>query len=285
MLLRASWFSKAMHRVGITGISQVWTDCPEWYLWIAGKPGPYNLALERNEEQIIGDQTYTVGYFSVKCFPEKNCPAYHGFSSAEKKMLSSPLFDNTGTPVYETKAQIPESFFVVGTLVVFAQPAGGTTVWSFDSLDSIRLLQKDPDRLLRNVAGWEIGYPLLDSLVCLDAFYRREGPCWFRMTKAPGFEHIQKNGNIEHSRPSRYNRLMNASILFKGPGMSPPEHCLPPPEPDEQVLVDICLDSKTVESNILPDIRINPLWLDLAKSDMSSGLASTCGCGNNCNNH
>lgn len=285
MLLRASWFSKAMHQVGITGISQVWTDWPEWYLWLAGKSGPFNLVLDQNEEQIIGDQSYIVGYFSVKCFPDKRSAIYSGFSSAEKEMLGSPLFDRTGVPVFETKSQIPGSFFVVGTLVVFAQPAEGTTVWSFDSLDSMRLLQKNPDRLLRNVAGWEIGYPLLDILVCLDAFYRGEAPCWFRMTKAPGFEHIQKNGKIASARPSSSNQLMSASILFQGPGMSNPVQCLPPPEPDEQILVDTFLDAEALGSGILPDSRINPLWGYLAKTDMPSGLASTCGCGDNCYGH
>ncbi len=274
-----------MHRVGITGISQVWSDRPEWYLWLGGNPGPFNLALEQNEEQIVGGQTYIVGYFSVKCFPEKRSPFYSGFSSAEKEMLGSPLFDHAGVPVFKTKSQIPESFFVVGTLVVFAQMAEGATLWSFDSLDSMRLLQKNPDRLLRNVAGWKIGYPLLDTFVCLDALYRRKAPCWFRMTKAPGFEHIQKNGKIANASPSNNNQMMSASILFQGSGMSNPLQCLPLPEPDEQIIVDTFLDAEPLGSSILPDSRINPLWWQLAKTDMLSGLASTCGCGTNCYGH
>jgi hypothetical protein len=103
MLLRASWVTDVMQLIGITGISQVWDDRPEWYLILSDRPGPYSLSLERTIDLKVSGKTWIGGYFSVKCFPNKDSSVFSGFSKDEQRMLYSDLFDHTRTPIFETK--------------------------------------------------------------------------------------------------------------------------------------------------------------------------------------
>jgi len=292
MMVRASWAETVKGLSGVTGVSQVWGNQPEWYIWIAGQPGPYGLVLEQTAEQIAGARPVKQGLFAVKCFPCSGTPAFFSFSAAEREILKSPLFDQTNTPVFEARHEIPPTFFNIGSLMVSADAGGRAVAFTFESLDTIRLVSPayngsapitcEPKiaegDLLRNVAGWTIGYPLFDSLVCLYAFYVRRPPVWFRMSRLPGFEHVQKtDGNIE-AQPCAQSRIRSASIVFADDMITQCTQWMPDPEEGEEILFDSRLDPETLKNGEAPDPHINPLWWHLAEADISSEMASLCGC-------
>ena len=63
MMVRASWAETVKGLSGVTGVSQVWGNQPEWYIWISGQPGPYGLVLEQTTEQIQGARPVHQGLF------------------------------------------------------------------------------------------------------------------------------------------------------------------------------------------------------------------------------
>ncbi|MDP2862481.1 MAG: hypothetical protein Q8N95_06780, partial [Desulfobacterales bacterium] len=132
--------------------------------------------------------------------------------------------------------------------------------------------------LLRSVAGWTIGYPLFNSLVCLYTFYVRRPPVWFRMSSMPGFEHVQNtDGNIE-VQPCAQSRILSASLVFADDTMVQGTHWMPDPEEGEEILFDSRLDPGILKDGKAPGQHINPLWWHLAEADIGSEMTSLCGC-------
>ncbi|MFO7667696.1 MAG: hypothetical protein R6V76_13825 [Desulfobacterales bacterium] len=292
MMVRASWAETVKGLSGVTGVSQVWGNRPEWYLWISGQPGPYGLVLEHTTELVEGPHNMHQGFFTVKCFPCPQSAAFASYSRAEQEIVKSSYFDRTNTPVYEARPEIPPSFFNIGSMLVSADAWGKVAAFTFESLDTIRLVSSeyyesalhscDPTfvegDLLRSVAGWTIGYPLFNSLACLYAFYVRRPPVWFRMSHLPGFEHVQKtDGNIE-SRPCAQSRTLSASLVFADDSIKQYTQWMPEPEEREKILFDSRLDPETLKNGQAPDPHINLLWWHLAEADIVSEMASLCGC-------
>jgi len=292
MMVRASWFETVKELSGVTGVSQVWGNQPEWYIWISGQPGPYGLVLQHTTDLVKGPQHMHQGFFTVKSFPCPQSPAFAGYSQAEKDIVKSSRFDLTNTPVYEARSEIPSSFFNIGSLMVSADAGGRMAAFTFESLDTIRLVSPiykssapctcDPKSaegdLLRSVAGWTIGYPLFNSLVCLYAFYVRRPPVWFRMSHLPGFEHVQKtDGNIE-ARPCAQSRIHSASLVFADDTIMQYTHLMPDPEEGEEIMFDSRLDPEILKDGKAPGQHINPLWWHLAEADIGSEMTSLCGC-------
>ncbi|MFH1102987.1 MAG: hypothetical protein V1714_04385 [Pseudomonadota bacterium] len=298
MLVQASWACEVVRLTGITGVSQVWGEKPEWHFWISGKPGPYGLVLQQTTGQMLGGLSVHHGFFAVKCFPYPESPAFSDFSPAEQEFLKSPLFDHTHTPVFEARPQIPASLFNVGSLMISIDPAEERATFIFESLDVLRLLERYPGgvtperfassgdgRLLRHVAGWEIGYPLFDSLVALYAFHCRRPPAWFRMTRTPGFEHVQAADGTVEARPSDFSRVLSANLFFARDPLRDPKDWLPDLEIGEEILFEVRLDGPSMHPREVSDPYINPLWWHLAEADIGSELASICGCSDYGNPH
>jgi hypothetical protein len=292
IMVRASWFETVKGLSGVTGVSQVWGNQPEWYIWLSGQPGPYGLVLQQTTDRVNDLHNMHQGFFTVKCFPSPQSPEFASYSPAEREIVKSSRFDRTNTPVYEARPEIHPSFFNIGSLSVSADDQGRAAVFTFESLDTIRLVSSAYDEstlhtcepkfvegdLLRCVAGWTIGYPLFNSLVCLYAFYVRRPPGWFRMSRLPGFEHIQKtDGNIE-MRPCDQSRILSASLVFADDTMKQYAQLMPDPEEGEEILFDSQLDTKTLKNSEASDPHINPLWRHLAEADISSEMTSLCGC-------
>jgi hypothetical protein len=292
IMVRASWSETVKGLSGVAGVSQVWGNQPEWYIWLSGQPGPYGLVLQHTTDMVRDAHNMHQGFFRVKCFPSPQSHAFASYSKAEQDIVKSSRFDFTNTPVYESRPEIPPSFFNIGSLMVTADAGDRVAVFTFESLDTIRLVSPvfngdapstdkprvDEGDLLRSVAGWTIGYPLFNSLACLYSFYVRRPPVWFRMSRLPGFENVQKSdGNIE-SRPCAQCRIHSASLVFADDTKAQYTHLLPDFEEEEEVLFDSKIDPETFKNGVAPDPRINPLWWHLAEADISSEMTSLCGC-------
>jgi hypothetical protein len=292
LFLKASWVDPVKLLTGITAVSQVWGERPEWYLWIAGAAGPYNLVLHHAFELVSGRGILQQGLFAVKCYPYRGTAFFPSFTEPEQQLIQSSRFDHTNTPCFEARAEIPEALFSIGTLTITANSEGSLTVLTFETLDALRVFQGfdqirevpaggPSPHLLRNVPGWEIGYPLFDRISALHAFSGRCPPRYFRMTRAPGFEHsVTVDGKTE-VRPSQNSRLISASLLFSaelGQANRPPHAWLPEIEPGEETLVEkkFSIDSESPEE--FKNFGVNPLWWRLATAEFQCCLASTCGC-------
>lgn len=292
LFLKASWVDSVKQLTGITAVSQVWGERPEWYLWIAGAVGPFNLVLHHTSERVSGRGTLQQGVFAVKCYPYRDTALFSSFTETERVLIQSDRFDHTNTPCFEARAEIPEALFSVGTLTITANSEGSLTVLTFETLDALRVFQGfDQMRevpagglsphLLRNVPGWEIGYPLFDRISALQAFSARCPPRYFRMTRAPGFEHsVTVNGKTE-VRSSQTSLLISASLLFStelDAANRPPPAWFPEIEPGEEILIEknFSIGPESLEG--CQDAGVNPLWWRLATAEFQCCLSSTCGC-------
>jgi hypothetical protein len=298
IFVTASWFEQAKSLAGINGVSQVWTEHPEWYIWVKDAPGAYGLILEDTDVFSVGNETCEAGQFVLKCYPFPNHPVYETFSEQEKHAVSGSLFDHTNTPRLETKAQIPETFFTVGGITLIVDRKNNESLLSFESLDRMMVngksrptaqesgnaADKGEDRCIRRVPGWQVGWRFIDSLVSLLAFYRKRHPGFISATRSPGIEQwVDESGTFE-CRQSEKARYLSLSLMFvekSSTGSAIQKIWHSQLEADEKIIFEQCL-CEPCDQKIFFDAEnsfsINPIWWELASADYQSEISSTCGC-------
>ncbi|CAB1081688.1 hypothetical protein JY97_09405 [Alkalispirochaeta odontotermitis] len=298
MLLTASWVEQVQKMLDLTGVSQVWGDRPEWYMWITGAPGVYALVFEEGEVIETADQTLNLGQFVVKCYPYVTASVFDSFSPREREMVSAELFDHTHTPRLEARQYVPETFFTVGSLSFMFDAAESVAMLTFDGLDFLKwslktvktgygdgLNDAHGKRVIRNIPAWQIGYPLFDRLISLYAFCSKESPAFIGATRSPGFECIVDSHQTPESWVNAETQQYSTSVLFSNATDTKElvdKNWRAHLDPAEEIVFEhTCSHSACVHAAAegLPQVVINSLWWDLAHSDLKSELASTCGCG------
>ena len=294
MLITASWVEQVQKMLDITGVSQVWGDRPEWYVWIDDAPGVYALVFENGKLINAIDQTLYMGQFAVKCYPFKTADVFDTFSPAERQMIGSDLFDNTHTPRLETLHKVPEAFYTIGSISFVVDAAETVALFSFDSLNFLRWSNftakihsehhSTEKSFIRNIPGWQVGYPFFDRLISLYAFYSKQPPVFIGATQSPGFETIIDTHQSPVSQVCAGIQQWSTSVLFATSGDTTAwvdtfwraqlDH-------EEQIVFEHACSqfachqfTKEAKSHV----AINSLWWDLARTDIKSELASTCGC-------
>jgi hypothetical protein len=295
MLITASWVEPVQKMLGITGVSQVWDDAPEWYIWIAGAPGVYALVFDHGRSFDALDQTLHQGRFAVKCYPYASAGVFDTYSAKECDMVSSDLFDHTHTPRMEARPEIPEAFFTIGSISLTLDAAQTVALFTFDSLDFLRwsTLTAKPGPgnrpggkcLIRNIPAWQIGYPLFDRMAGLYAFYSKRQPAFIGTTRSPGFECII---DPPHSTPESQScdsiQQGSASVMFaETTNTERLKDAIWHEQLDAEehiVFVSRCRhsDCSASASDNFPPVEMNRLWWELAQSEIKSELATTCGC-------
>ena len=297
MLITASWVEHVQRMLNLKAVSQVWGVKPEWYIWLNHAPGVYALVLEDAETVETADRALCAGQFAVKCYPYIDSSIFKTFSPQEREMLTGELFDETHTPRLETRECIPETFFVVGSISIMLDDAETLVFLTVDSLDSLRLRSAsafdDPPTatagnsegsIIRKVPGWQICYPLFDRLTGLYAFYSRHPPVFIGATRSPGFEYLVGAEQQMECRPCMATRQLAACLLF---AKSSRDGSLADSiwqgfiDPYDEVILRRRLPpSFNGQLNVdnPTEVPINPLWWQLARTELKSQLASTCGC-------
>ena len=137
VLITASWVEHVQHMLNLEGVSQVWDDKPEWYIWLCQAPGVYSLTLEDAESVEAAGKKLFIGHFAIKCFPHVDSHIFSTFSSQERGILSSDLFDETHTPRLEAREHIPEKFFTVGSFSMMVDEAETLALFTVNSLEAL----------------------------------------------------------------------------------------------------------------------------------------------------
>lgn len=297
LLIRASWVETLRSMLGLEGVSQIWNGSAAWYLWLRKAPGVYALAFSEGDVFGTNNRRLFEGRFALKCYPYANHPNFIGFSSEERRLVQSDRFDATHTPRFEAAAEIPESLFVVGGISLLCDAKERLVLLTYKSLDALRIHQSSeelvaygPDcepaaaHLIRNVAGWVIGYPLFDCLVGLYAHLARRPPAFIGVTRCQGFEYtVYADGKAE-CRPSRSATQSTLSIGFDLSGGDAErietlwQDRL---ASDEEIQIARKLPisiGNPIDLDLPANVTLNPLWWEIAASDFQSELNSTCGC-------
>lgn len=294
LLITASWVEQVQEMLQLAGVSQVWGERPEWYIWIDDAPGVYALVFEDGESIQTIDKTLYLGQFTAKCYPYDSAGVFKAFSAQEQESVKSDLFDHTHTPQLESRRKIPEAFFAVGSISFVLDAAESVALLSFDSLNFLRWSALSAETNsgnylpakshIRNVPGWQIGYALFDRLVSLYAFYSKQPPAFVGATRSPGFETIIDAHQTPTSRVCPDIQQRSTSVLFVN--SSDTEAWVDTiwrsqREPEEQIIFEYDWKCSACNHSIeseLPPIGGNSLWWHLAHADLKSELASTCGC-------
>jgi hypothetical protein len=298
LLIRASWSEALRAKLGLEAVSQIWKGNAAWYLWLQRAHGVYHLAfLEGEEIESSGGRLYE-GHFAVKCYPYSHAPFFSGFSDEEQRLINSDRIDSTHTPRFESINEIPDWLFTVGSISLICDLKGLLALLTYQSLDALRVRREETPPiftgadgtrwtapLVRDVPGWEIGYPIFDCLVALYAHFKRQPPSFVGATSGQGFEHTVLADGRSVCRPSRESIQTAFTIGFH------------PADSDASALATLwqerleageviqtarrlsaSFDHK-VEGALPKNVILNPLWWKIAESHFKSELNSTCGCG------
>ncbi|MDX1709190.1 MAG: hypothetical protein R3274_11355 [Desulfobacterales bacterium] len=294
MLITASWVEQVQKILSLTGVSQVWGERPQWYVWIEGAPGVYALVFETGNFTNAAGQSLYQGQFAVKCYPFASAVVFDTFSPAERKMVGGDVFDHTHTPRLEARRKVPEAFFTIGSVSFVVDAAETVALFTFDSLNYLRwsvLTAKNHLKLnpaekscIRNIPGWQVGYPLFDRIISLYAFYSKQAPAFIGATRAPGFECAIDFHQTPENRQCDDIQQWSASVLFDRTSDNSrwiDSLWRTQLETEEKIVFQhVCSQNSChhAANHQLPPIVINPLWWELARANIKSSLATTCGC-------
>lgn len=300
MLIFSSWSERFRSDIGFNGVSQVWNDRLSWYFWLADAPGVYLLEMMNPEEGIgIPEDRYTAA-FKIKCYPYQEHPDFQSFSFLEKQLVQSNLFDHTNTPAFEHQGDIPDDLFTVATVEMTLNPEGHGAFFSFESMGYLRTrfahkthqtfpvinLSRTFERLEidRNIPGFQMGYPLLDCLLCLYANAHKRSPASIRFSTSTGVEFIiHDNDVLARETVNIQGFKLNLFYVATDFGSSSDGNNVMGdlPEKGEHIIYDrqfACGDFHENGAEKKLPITLNRKWWSLAHTHYESELTSSCGC-------
>ena len=229
MLVTTSWVDDVKSITGLEAVSQVWGEKPAWYFWISDTPGVYALQLEGITAPESDHQDWVSGNFAVKCYPFAHENIFQSFSFQERALIQSKSFDQTHTPRFAHREQIPDTLFNVAAIEMKADPDDRQTLFVLEGLEimnisySTETIQNYPDLQIkkrfksgeidRKVPGWDLGYPLFDRLLCLYSFYSKKTPIRLWLTRSPGFSYVFDKDQPKCVQAPEIN-LFSLHVLF-----------------------------------------------------------------------
>ena len=219
LLTTASWVERLQNELGVKGVSQVFSDQPVWYFWLADAPGAYSLSLAHASPLNQGGASLVQGIFVIKYYPAPTEPAFEGFSAQERSLVRGSRFDHSHTPVFEAKDLIDPNLFVVATLEVISGPEQDWALFTLEGQDQCRTVQEplddpgDPCLISREVPGWQLAYPLFQRLLSMYAFHSKSLPARAALNSEQGFS-LHKRGEQTNMVPTVDFDLHTFSILF-----------------------------------------------------------------------
>jgi hypothetical protein len=308
ILLTTSWVAAVKDQLGIQAASQIWSERPAWYLWLADEPGTYRLELI-DADPGNGAGSGVSGIFAVKCYPFADHDVFPTFSAEERRYVQGPYLDATHTPGFDHRDSIPDELFNVAVIDYTADPTDRWACLTLESLSALRVLDREAglrnhdrppampfpkdDIVVRAVPGWRLGLPLFERLLGMMAFHRRRPPCRIRVTRSAGFHHV-RNGSgdlVLDDAPDIHGYA--SSVLFGPPAddHSPGSAAAADPleSADDAEATEILFD-ETFPADWKPGPDSQPVaalaeifairrrWWSLAEDEYRSELGSTCGC-------
>jgi hypothetical protein len=302
MLVTASWIDQAKDSLGLDGVSQIWTEKPAWYLWVAGAGGVFHLQLEAGFQEGKGGSEPASALFSIRCYPFRDGPFMDKFSVEEQGYVQSDLFDDTNTPQYAELGQLPYELFHVGSVELVLPEEEDWAFLELKSQDVMYIRSQTESEIeipglgrsepihegsvLRRVPGWELSFQLFDKLVLLSSMYLKSTPLRVAMTKARGIEAVINEDLALRAQESPDAEALSLSIMMgKDPEMDEPAIDLERFSQEigigEQTIFDWHFTCRCVDHSEFPvhnSPYVNPMWWKIADLDRQSSLASVCGC-------
>lgn len=293
VLIVASWVQRLQRELGISGVSQLWSERPGWYLWLDDAPGAHELELL--EAAAVGPPGSSLlrGRFGLKLYPRPDSPVFEQFSAQEQALVQGPLFDEHHTPTFEAQDKIAPHLFQVGLVEMLTTPAAEWALFSLCALDACLCREQGTagspateGELVRRVPGWELSYRLFHRLLCLYAFSTKNPPARVSLVREPGFIQVLAPGREPAAEPYPGCELRSLSVLFCADPARPPRQARE--LMDQGALEDALFTAFDLDfacghlhaGELGPAERgmISRDWWRYAGADYKSELASSCGC-------
>lgn len=286
ILIVASWVEQLTKELGLTNVSQIWSDRPGWYLWFKEAPGVYALELAEVERLDPDDPEAMRGRFVLKLYPDPGDPHFGCFSALERELVLGPWFDHLHTPAIEAQHRIAPHLFQIGLLEVTTTEDKDWCLISLAALDRRSVRQADNDDCLCSVPAWSLAFGLLRPLLGLYAFSSKQRPARIALNREPGFMGMHHADGSVTTEPDPASRLNSLSLLFcPNPARIPPAasqrmaHALA--EDPLGMAFDLAFDCGHLHRDHLDEEQIaflDEAWWKYAGVDYKSHLSSSCGC-------
>jgi hypothetical protein len=300
MLIVSSWSEQFRADIGLKGVSQVWGGPPAWYIWLADAPGVYHLALMEALEEGQKGEVLCKAVFAVKCYPDPGAACFQSFSFLERTLIQSNFFDETHTPVFECREQIPPDLFNVAMLEVTMDHGAQRAAFCLETLDTLRSRyvaktdqtfpvmglgrQFDVGEVDRDIPGLKIAYPLFDCLMCLYANAGKRAPFQVQCSRTPGFEVAIAHGKMS-ANPNEAINGYRLAVFYAGADRNDQRNKAPTKIDSgeyrnasfyERIFPCGHFHDDEADGNL--PISLNREWWSLAHKQYGSELASSCGC-------
>lgn len=203
-MITASWIENLKAELGLTGVAQVWGDRPSWYFWVTDAPGVFHLEFDDADAVTTETGAFYTADFILKCYPYPHHSLFKAFSSLEKALVQSPFFDDTHSPTFEYREQIPPDLFNIATMEITVDSTGQIIRFGFETFDLLRTVclhdtvRSYPElsrrytlkggTVDRNVPALHIGYPFFGRMMCLYAYATGKTPARIQLARCRGFE-------------------------------------------------------------------------------------------------
>lgn len=299
-MITTSWVENLKTELGLNGVSQVWGDRPSWYFWVTNAPGVFHLEFDDADVLTTKTGTFYMADFIIKCYPYRGHSLFNTFSFQEKELVQSPFFDDTHSPAFEYREQIPADLFNIAMMAITVDSTDQLMHFGFETFDLLRTVclsdtvRHDPESnrrytlkagtVDRNVPALQVGYPFFGQMMCLSAYATRTPPARVQLARRRGVEfgldaetvRFIPSNKIQHYRygvwfhpPSKFQ----TGDPVKIPAMTSNEA--------EKILYDrafTCGHFHPSQAEKVLPVPLDERWWTLAHASYASQLTSCCGC-------
>jgi hypothetical protein len=287
----------ARTNLGFSQISQVASDegFPGWYLWFSDMKGAWHIEITCENpissgkvfKDLLQPETVKAVGLVLRYFPDIEEKVFETFSCFEQIFRMGPNFDATGTTTFEGARAMPESFYVVGHMIIMFDNRNGDIDffcrapkrWRDYRTHGLALANSQggkiqllaPGERDRDVEGWNLTRQIFDKIVSAYSFLIRRPPAVVGASAGSSMEYlIDKSNKIKEIVNEQTKEFLLLVSFRQDINLNDAEAML---TSEAKNLIGLWSDPGSI-----PEEWDNPLWWSISDHHFHDGNCFLCSC-------